>query len=98
MSLLIFRRSLEGKTSCRDVYSPVNCYWHSPAQAFFISGPDGSDYHIFVLFIRSLADHVGSNPTQGMDVLYVYSLCLLGSGLATADPPSKESYRLYIGL
>jgi hypothetical protein len=41
---------------------------------------------------------VGSNPTQGMDIsAYVYSVCVVlcvGTGLATADHSSKESYRL----
>jgi hypothetical protein len=31
-------------------------------------------------------------------IYYVFVLFSVGSGLATADPPSKESYRLCIGL
>jgi hypothetical protein len=45
---------------------------------------------------------VGSNPTLGMDVcMRLLCLCIVlcvGSGLAMAVPPSKESYRLCIGL
>jgi hypothetical protein len=53
----------------------------------------------WTVFARSKDGIVGSNPTQGMDVriVCVYSLCCVGRGFATADPPSKESYRLYIG-
>jgi hypothetical protein len=45
------------------------------------------------VFARSNTGIVGSNSTEGMDVC-VYSVFVLGSGLATADTPSKESYRV----
>jgi hypothetical protein len=47
---------------------------------------------------------MGSNPTQGMVVciVCVYSVFMLFyvqvEALRRADPPSKESYRLYIEL
>jgi hypothetical protein len=45
---------------------------------------------------------VGSNPAGGKDDC-VRSFCVcvvlcVGSGLARAEPPSKESYRLCIGV
>jgi hypothetical protein len=46
----------------------------------------------WTVFARSDAEIVGSNPTQGMNVC-VYSVFVLGSGLATADH-SSESYRM----
>jgi hypothetical protein len=50
---------------------------------------------------RSKVGIVGSNPTQGIDaVVRLFCVCVvmcLSSGLATADTPSKESYRLCIG-
>jgi hypothetical protein len=45
----------------------------------------------------SNADIVGSNPTQGMDVP-VRFFCVKVAALRRADPPSKETYRLCIGL
>jgi hypothetical protein len=45
--------------------------------------------------LRPLDGIVGSNLTQGMDVCVCVVLCV-GSG--RADPPSKESCRLYIGI
>jgi hypothetical protein len=49
---------------------------------------------MLTVFVRSNAGIVGSNPTQAMDVcLCLFRVCI-GSGLATADPPSKKSYRL----
>jgi hypothetical protein len=55
------------------------------------------------VFARSNAGIVGSNPAQGMDVciVCVYSvfvpICVMVETLRRADPPSKESYRMYIG-
>jgi hypothetical protein len=51
-------------------------------------------------FARSNTGIVGSNPTWGMDVcVCVYSVFVLScvdvAALRWADPPSKESYRLY---
>jgi hypothetical protein len=50
----------------------------------------------------SKAGVVGSNPTRGMNVrlrlLCVYIVLWVGSGLATGWSPSKESYRLCMGL
>jgi hypothetical protein len=56
----------------------------------------------WTVFVRSNNGVVGSNPTEDMDV-YARLLCVcvalcVGSGAATADPPSKESYRLCIDL
>jgi hypothetical protein len=49
---------------------------------------------------RSKAGTVGSNTTRGMDVcvhLFYVSVVLVSlAALRLADPPSKESYRLYI--
>jgi hypothetical protein len=65
---------------------------------------------ICVVYIRSLADRsgratgdVGSNPTRGMDVgVCDYSVFMLScvqiAALRLADPMSKESYQLYVGL
>jgi hypothetical protein len=48
----------------------------------------------WTVFVRSNAEIVGSNPTQGMDVcLRLFCVCVR-SGSASADPLSKESYRL----
>jgi hypothetical protein len=48
----------------------------------------------WIVFARSNAGIVGSNPTKGMDVcLCLFCVCV-GSDLQWADPPSKESYRL----
>jgi hypothetical protein len=54
-------------------------------------------------FARSNAGIVGSNPTQGMDVcVCVYSVfvmfCVEVAAARRSDPPSKEFYRLCIGL
>jgi hypothetical protein len=53
-------------------------------------------------FTCSNAWIVSSNPTQGIDVcLHLFCVCVVlcvGSGLATGWSPSKESYRLCIGL
>jgi hypothetical protein len=41
----------------------------------------------------------GSNPTRGIDIcllLFCVGAVLVGSGLASADLPSKESYRLSV--
>jgi hypothetical protein len=50
------------------------------------------------VFARLNTGIVGSNTTQGMDVCFrLFCVCALlyaGSGLATADPPFKEFYRL----
>jgi hypothetical protein len=57
----------------------------------------------WTVFANSNTGVVGSNPTRGMDVsVCVYSVfvlsCLQVAALRRADPPSKESYRLFIGL
>jgi hypothetical protein len=49
------------------------------------------------VFVCSNTGIMGLNPAQGMDVC-VYSVFVLGSSLATADPLSKESYQLSTGL
>jgi hypothetical protein len=53
------------------------------------------------VFVRSNAGIVGSNPIQGVDVC-VYSVfvmsCMWVAATRRAHPPSKESYRLCIGL
>jgi hypothetical protein len=46
-------------------------------------------------FANSNTGIVGSNPTRGMDVC-VRLFCVQVEALRRADPPSKESYRLYI--
>jgi hypothetical protein len=50
---------------------------------------------------RSNTRIIGSNPTRSMDIyiMCVYSVlfCAYVEALRWADPPSKESYRLYIG-
>jgi hypothetical protein len=55
----------------------------------------------WIVFSLSNAGIMGSNPTQGMDVciVCVYSVfvfCVYVEALRRADPPSMESYRLYI--
>jgi hypothetical protein len=56
----------------------------------------------WTVFARSNTGFVGSNPTQGMDVcVRLVCVCVVlcvDSGLATGWSPSKESYRLCIGL
>jgi hypothetical protein len=56
----------------------------------------------WTVFTRSNAGIVGSNPTQDVVVcvrlFFVCVLLCVGSGLAAGWSPSKESYRLYIGL
>jgi hypothetical protein len=50
---------------------------------------------------RSNAGIEGSNSTQGIDVFMRVCVCgvlCICSGFATADPTSKEPYRLCIGL
>jgi hypothetical protein len=51
----------------------------------------------WTVFARSKAGNVSSNPTQCMDVcerlFRVWVTALRG-----ADPPSKESYRVYMGV
>jgi hypothetical protein len=53
-------------------------------------------------FARSNAEIVGSNPIPGLVVVRVYSVfvlfCIQIEALRRADPQSKESYRLCIGL
>jgi hypothetical protein len=49
------------------------------------------------VFSLSNAGVVGSNPTRGMDVC-VRLFCVQIAALRRADPPSKESYRLCVGL
>jgi hypothetical protein len=53
----------------------------------------------WTVFARLNTGIVGSNPIRSMDVsvrlICVLVLCV-GSGLTTADPPSKESYWLCI--
>jgi hypothetical protein len=46
----------------------------------------------WTVFAHFNAGIVGSNPTQSMDV------CVYKAALQRADPPSKESYRLYVEL
>jgi hypothetical protein len=50
------------------------------------------------MFAHSNTGVVGSNATRSIDVcLRLFSACVVlcvGSGLATADPPSKESYQM----
>jgi hypothetical protein len=58
---------------------------------------------VWTVFARSDARIVGSIPTQVMDVcVCVYSVfvlfCMYLAALRRADPPSKESYQLCIGL
>jgi hypothetical protein len=48
-------------------------------------------------FIRLNPGVVGSNPTRGMDIC-VRLFCVQVEALRRADPPSKESYWLCIGL
>jgi hypothetical protein len=54
------------------------------------------------VFARSDVGIVGSNPNQGMDVcVRLFCVCVVlyvVAALRRADPPSKESYRLCIGL
>jgi hypothetical protein len=61
-----------------------------------------SRYKAWTDFARSNAGMVGSNPTQCFDVcVRLFCVCVVlcvRSGFATANPPSKESYRLCIGL
>jgi hypothetical protein len=46
-------------------------------------------------FGRSLAGIVGSNPTGGMDVCLLYTVCVSGRGLCVGlITPPEESYRL----
>jgi hypothetical protein len=56
----------------------------------------------WTVFPRSNTGVVGSNPIQGMDVFVglfcVYVVLCVGSGLMKGSSPSKESYRLCIGL
>jgi hypothetical protein len=51
----------------------------------------------WTVFARLITGVVGSNPTQGTDVC-VRLFCVLVAALWRADLPSKESYRLCIGL
>jgi hypothetical protein len=52
------------------------------------------------VFARSNAGVVGSNPTRGMNVCVRFSVFVLcvRRGLTTGWSPSRESYRLCIGL
>jgi hypothetical protein len=56
----------------------------------------------WTVFTLLNAGIVGSNPTQGMDVCLrlfcVYVVLCVHSGLSIGWSPSKESYRLCIGL
>jgi hypothetical protein len=52
-----------------------------------------------IVFARSEAGIVGSNPTQGMDVSYLcvcalFCLCVQIEALRRADHPPKASYRM----
>jgi hypothetical protein len=50
----------------------------------------------WTVLARSNAGIVSSNPTRGMDVfLHLFSVCVGIDFVTGADPPSKESYRLY---
>jgi hypothetical protein len=51
----------------------------------------------WTVFAHPNAEIVSSNPIWGMDFC-VRLLCAYVAALRRADPPSKESYRLYIGL
>jgi hypothetical protein len=57
---------------------------------------------VLTVFARYNTEIVGWNPIGGMDVcVCLFFVCVVlnvGSGFASADPPSKESYRLRIGL
>jgi hypothetical protein len=54
----------------------------------------------YIVFARSEAGIVGSNPTQGMDVVAFVCVCAFlcvraqVEALRRADHPPKESYRL----
>jgi hypothetical protein len=56
-------------------------------------------YKAWTVFARSNAGIVNANPTQGMEVVCVYSMfvlsCVWIEALRRADHSSKESYRLY---
>jgi hypothetical protein len=53
----------------------------------------------WTVFAHSNTGVVGSSPTRGMGVcVCLFSACALLYALRRADPPSKESYRLWIGL
>jgi hypothetical protein len=58
-------------------------------------------YFLPIMVARSNTGIVGSNTTRGMDVclrlFYVCVVLCVGSDLAAADPPFKESYRLCTG-
>jgi hypothetical protein len=53
----------------------------------------------WIIFSRSKAGIVGSNPAKEMDVcVHLFCVCVVlcvGSGLARADHSPKESYRLW---
>jgi hypothetical protein len=55
----------------------------------------------WTVFVLSKTGIVGSNPTLGMDVCVrlfcVCAVCAQVAALRRVHPPSKESYRLYIG-
>jgi hypothetical protein len=48
----------------------------------------------WAVFARSNTGIVDSNPTQGVYSVFVL-FCALVVAFRRADPPSKESYRLY---
>jgi hypothetical protein len=54
----------------------------------------------WTVFVRLNTGIVGSNPTWGVNVCVRFSLfalfCVQVAALRRADPPSKESYRMYI--
>jgi hypothetical protein len=56
----------------------------------------------WTVLASSSAGMVGSNPTWGMDACArLFCVCIVlcvGVGIMMADPPSKESYWLCIGL
>jgi hypothetical protein len=53
----------------------------------------------WTVFALSNSGVVGSNLTRGMDVcVRLFVILCVGKGFRRADPPSKESYRLYMRL
>jgi hypothetical protein len=63
---------------------------------------DGRAVYGMYCFARSNTGIGGSNPSQGMDVcVRLFCVCVVlyvGSDLATGWSPSKEPYRLCVGL
>jgi hypothetical protein len=96
------RQSYAGKVVCKDILTShrrtnTRNMLKIKCSNFLMPIPLATLSKAWIIFARSNAWIVGSNPTRGMDVC-VRLFCVYAAALRRADPPSKYSYRLCIRL